>query len=103
MSIRAEKEDMKIISDIGIENLRFGIVKQAIVDYDKSLKYLRKHTPPKTEFEEKEVIRCGRLKRYCEDFFRSKWFSMLCDLDGEILMQSIRQKYYNRPIRWRNE
>lgn len=37
---------MKIISDAGIENLRYAIVKQAVIDYDKSLKELRKHTPP---------------------------------------------------------
>ncbi len=91
-----------IISDAGIENLRFAIVRQAVIDYDTSLKYLRKHPVPKTKIEEKRIIRCGVLKRDCEVFFKSKYFSLLCDLDGPKLMKDVRQKFYNRPIRWRN-
>lgn len=94
---------MKIISDAGIENLRYAIVKQAVIDYDKSLKELRKHTPPKTEDDEKTLIKYARIKSECESFFHSKWFSMLFDIDGDMIMRQIRQRYYNRPLRWGKE
>lgn len=92
---------MQDICPEGIEALRFAIVKQAIQDYDDSLKWLRKHPERvgSTYFCTKNTKL--RTKTECEKFFKSQWFACLCDIDGEALMKSIRNRFYNRPIRWR--
>lgn len=87
--------------DSGLENLRFGIVKQAIMDYNTALKWLRAH--PGVSHDDKDYLYMHYLKTDCEVFFRSRWFSELCDLDGEELLSTIRKKYYNTPIRWGKE
>lgn len=90
------------ISDEAIESLRFAIVKQAILDYESALKWLRKH-PQGVGY----TYSCTkntklRTKNECEIFFRSQWYACLCDIDGEALMKTIRKRFYNRPIRWRD-
>lgn len=88
-------------SDTGLDNLRFAIVKQACVDYEHALKYIRSHTrKPKCKREEVKLLAAQRRKRGCEVFFTGNYFGMLCDLDGELIMNTIRHKYYNRRIRW---
>lgn len=104
MSVRMlrkrRRSNIKTICDKGIERLRYEIVKQAVVDYERSLKKIRKHTPPRTAGDEKILIQYTRLKNDCELFFRSGWFSHLCDIDGEMLIREIRKKSYNRTFRW---
>ena len=91
-------------TDEGIERLRYEIVRLAVMDYDSALKWLRKHPQSKcvTESQKSLWSRKNALKNECEGFFRSKWFPALCDIDGEVLMRTVRQKYYNRQIRWTN-
>lgn len=90
---------IELNSDSGIEELRFAIVKQACVDYNDALTYLRGKTPSVS----KEYLHMVKLKKDCERFFRSELYRVLCDIDGEHLMEQIRKGYYNRPIRWGKE
>lgn len=93
------------INDIGIENLRFAIVKQAILDYEGALKWLRKHGNhvEQTQGYQHSLNTRKWTKEECEYFFKSEWFGMLCDIDGEVMMRTIRKKFYNRPIRWHRD
>lgn len=88
------------INPMGLEALRFAIVKQAILDYDNALKWLRKH--PEGVGYTYASSRNSRLhtKMECEKFFRGQWYAMLCDIDGDSMLKMIRKKFYNRPIRW---
>lgn len=87
---------LELKSDRGIEELRFQIIKQACEDYDEALTYLRGREASLA----KVYLKMLRQKEECEAFFKSEHFAIICNLDGEILMRTIRQKYYNRPIRW---
>ena len=79
----------------GEERLIFAIVAQAVRDYQRALRYLRLPASKKTESGE---IAHKRLKKDCEIFFRSKWYSQLCDLDGEELMATVKKRSYNGKI-----
>lgn len=87
------------MQDIGIDNLRFEIVRRAVIDYDAALKFLRSSKSPNSE----KHIRMKRQKEDCERFFRSQWYALLCDIPGEDVMKTVRTKYYNRRIRWGDE
>lgn len=87
---------MELKSDRGIEELRFQIIKQACEDYDEALTYLRGREASLATV----YLKMLRQKEECEQFFLSEWFAILCSLDGKLLMDTIRSKYYNRPIRW---
>lgn len=58
-----------------------AIVELAVKDYKTALKYYYRH-PTKQEYED-EVASLER-------FFRSGWYEMLTDLDGECLMNGVR-------------
>lgn len=88
---------MELRSDKGIEELRFQIIRQACDDYIEALKYLRNRSLGH------RYIEMLRQKEDCERFFRSEYFSILCDLDGFYLMKFLRGEYYNRPLRWGKE
>lgn len=90
---------MEILSDRGLNELRFAIVQQACKDYETSLGYLRKHKGT-TGWQSRKALEMIRLRDECTSFFRSEYFSLLCDLEGEEIMKMIRKKFYNRPIRW---
>lgn len=87
---------IEVRSDQGLENLRYAIIKQACIEYDEALTYLRGRPPSLDD----EYLQMTKQKGECEAFFKSEYFAIICNLDGEILMRTIRQKYYNRPIRW---
>ena len=59
-----------------------AIVELAVKDYKKALKAHSKH-PHNKEYAD-EV-------RSLERFFRSGWYGMLTNLDGEVLMASVRR------------
>jgi len=59
-----------------------AIVESAVKDYKKALKYHFKH--PKDKDYAREVADLER-------FFRSGWYGMLTDLDGEYLMAAVRR------------
>ena len=64
----------------GAEKLANGIIIQAVKDYRKALKRLRKH-PRDTD--------ARGVKDECERFFRSQWYSQLTSVDGEFIIRKI--------------
>ena len=65
--------------DIGLENLRFGIVEQAVDDY---LSLLAGFIVPTTNCNLAEL----------ERFFYSDWFSVLCKLEPEFIIENLKRK-----------
>lgn len=57
-----------------------AIIVQAVKDYRKALCDLKKNS----KYEPARMV-----KAECEQFFRSKWFSLLTELDGEALMNAL--------------
>lgn len=88
-----------------VDALRFEIVKLAILDYQKSLKTLRKISAKSNPSEKEKIERATALsiKKECVDFFCGKWYATLCGIDGKLLMDTVRSKYYNMPIRWADD
>lgn len=65
------------------QNLVNAIIMQAVKDYRKALRMLRKDPEhEKSLFWKKDV----------ERFFRSQWFEDLCDLDGEVLIEQLQKE-----------
>lgn len=64
------------------KRLAAAIVENAVVDYKKALRRVRKH--PDNEFALSE-------KAELERFFRSSWCGMLTDIDGEVIIAKIQQ------------
>lgn len=85
-----------ILSDKGLDNLRYAIIKQAVLDYQKSLKLLRNSIKAESYM----YIQAKDLKRECESFFLGPYFETICDLDGECIIKEVRSKFYNRPLKF---
>ena len=66
----------------GIENLVNAIILQAVKDYRKALRGFSLNGKSSTA-----VI------AECERFFRSEWFRVLTNVDGEYLIINIRKEY----------
>jgi hypothetical protein len=64
------------------ENLANAVVYQAVLDYRAALKRMRRH--PRNQ-EAKDDI--ASLER----FFRSDWYSVLTDVDGEYLIRKVKE------------
>ena len=62
------------------ENLANAIILQAVKDYRMALKSLKANSRNRTAQADKAEI---------ERFFRSGWYGMLTDLDGEYLMKGV--------------
>lgn len=67
------------MTDKGIDNLRFGIIEQAAIDY---VDLLTDFKSPTTDCNVNE----------CRRFFRSQWFHSLCDLDPEQVINRLERK-----------
>ena len=65
------------------ENLANAVILQAVKDYREARKKLRKR--PKNE-DAKLMI------SDCEAFFRSEWFKALTNIDGEMLLEKLREE-----------
>ena len=72
-----------IITENGIENLAHAIILQAVKDYRKALKILKRNPRHK---ESKEMV------ADCEGFFLSKWFTTLTNIDGKVLMEKLKKE-----------
>jgi len=72
-----------MITDSGYRDLADAIILQAVADYRRARWKLRlcKHHQEALE-----------TKTECERFFRSTWFSTLCGLDGEQLLQDLKRE-----------
>ena len=64
------------------KNLANAIVIQAVKDYRKILKMCIRYPDDAEWHREKEDL---------EQFFKSKWYSILTELDGEWLIEKIRE------------
>ncbi|MGN8773040.1 hypothetical protein [Candidatus Weimeria sp. HCP3S3_B5] len=65
------------------ENLANAIVLQAVKDYRDALKRLKKK--PGNQAAMSDVMECER-------FFRSGWYKALTSVDGEYLIQKLREE-----------
>lgn len=65
------------------ENLAHAIILQAVRDYRDVSKILKKY--PKHELSLK-------MQEEIEDFFLSDWFTVLTKLDGEVLLEKLREE-----------
>lgn len=70
------------MTDKGIDNLKFGIIEQAAIDY---VDLLAGFKSPTTDCNVDE----------CRRFFRSQWFHSLCDLDPEQVINRLERKAKN--------
>lgn len=67
----------------GWHELAVEIVRLALRDYKRALRYFKKHGLNGSKY----CCDMVYLKRSCERFFRSQWFGVLCDIDGEMLIR----------------
>lgn len=65
------------LHDIGLENLRFGIVEQAVDDY---FSLLAGFITPATNCNITEL----------ERFFYSDWFNVLCKLEPDYIIENLK-------------
>ena len=65
------------------EKLANAIVLQAVTDYRRALRKLRKD--PKDEEAVKTIVQV-------EKFFRSGWYQLLTSIDGEFLLNKLREE-----------
>ena len=72
-----------MMADSGYRDLADAIILQAVTDYRRAHWKLRQCEQHK---EALEAI------AECEGFFRSTWFSMLCSLDGDQLLQDLKRE-----------
>lgn len=70
------------MTDEGVNLLREAIVVRAVKDYKKLASGKKRH--PKYG-----LYKVNEL----EEFFTSQWFSLLVDMDGEWIMNKIKQMY----------
>lgn len=67
----------------GYEELANAIILQAVKDYRDAVERL-KYTPDDKSAQHD--------KRSIERFFRSEWFSILSDLNGELLLKKLKEE-----------
>ena len=69
------------------ERLACTIIEQACKDYKNALKALKKNP--------RDTV-ANHTCASCERFFRGGWFHMLCDLDGESIIQKLREQSHKK-------
>lgn len=74
------------ICDEGCINLVIAIVRQALIDYRKALKSLKKNPNNIDKY---------RMKNECETFFSSEYFTLLTNLDGDYLLKNMERMSKN--------
>ena len=67
----------------GYEELANAIVLQAVKDWRKAVKTLKKK--PRKES-------AKQMKEECERFFRSEWFEELTSVDGSVILRKLKQE-----------
>lgn len=65
------------------ENLANAIVLQAVKDWRKAVKTLKKR--PRYEA-------AKQIRDECERFFRSEWFEELTSVDGSVILRKLKQE-----------
>ena len=72
------------------QNLAQAIIVKAVHDYRKALRGHGYYYPSASKF-----IVASQIIAECEQFFRSDWFMVLTNLDGEMLIEKLRQEVYS--------
>ena len=65
------------------EDLANGIVLQAVKDWRKAVRTLKKR--PRYE-------PAKQMRNECERFFRSEWFEALTSVDGSVILRKLKQE-----------
>lgn len=74
------------------ENLANAIIFQAVKDWRKSVRKIRKSPFEMQNYHKRDE---------CEEFFLSPLFACLTELDGELLLKNLKEKEVNgRKWRW---
>ena len=74
--------------------LASAVIIQAVKDYRKALRFV-KHHPPDLDIDlqqharRDQVIKNENERDAIAHFFRSGWFAMLSNLDGELLLKKV--------------
>lgn len=86
------------MTDSGADLLRIAICKQAVYDYEKACKGIKrleakKKKVPKEEREkvEAKLLNYKHLKKDAMRFFQSEWFKYLTDFSDGVTDQAIRE------------
>lgn len=74
-----------------------AVVLQAVADWRNSYKYIMKHHRSTSTRIQNRVILARAKKDECERFFRSEWFKVLTDLDGEALLTNLKKEVLSNP------
>lgn len=74
-----------------------AVVLQAVADWRNSFRYIMKHHGSNSERIKHRVILARARKDECERFFRSEWFKMLTNLDGEALLANLKKDILLNP------
>ena len=77
--------------EAGYTGLAIAIIRQAVVDYRKAYRYLRKHS--EDCFEYRQMI---YMIGSCERFFASCWCAALGSTDGMYILQRIQKEEEQR-------
>ena len=67
----------------GYEELANAIVLQAVKDWRKAVKTLKKRPRYET---------AKQMRDECERFFRSEWFEELTSVDGSVILRKLKQE-----------
>lgn len=71
----------------GYELLANGIILQAVKDYKKALRTLKRaHNPLSAK-----ALYARQVKAECEEFFHGEWFKTLTEIDGNKIIQRMRE------------
>ena len=65
------------------ENLANAIVLQAVKDWRESVRKLKRN---------QKNTDAAMMKKECEEFFLSDWFSQLTDMDGRYLLRRLNEE-----------
>lgn len=71
----------------GHEMLANGIILQAVKDYKKALRTLKKGYNPLSD----KALNARQIKAECEEFFNGIWFKTLTEIDGDKVIQRMRE------------
>ena len=77
-----DREPVSHCSD-GWEELANAIILQTVKDYRVALKRMKRWP---------DNHQLAREKRTCESFFRSWWFSVLTDVDPELILRRLQEE-----------
>lgn len=79
--------------------LASAVIIQAVKDYRKALRFVKHHPPdldidlqqhaPQQHARRDQVIKNENERDAIAHFFRSGWFAMLSNLDGELLLKKV--------------